>query len=113
MMEIWEKHPEVYHYTSAQGLQGILSSQTLFATHYDYLNDGSELRLLREALPGGLEQTVKEHVLKRWRESSAEKKQIRKLGGVLKVSRDIAADFATIHFDAAFAEIGGNPATTG
>ncbi|MBA0046302.1 DUF2971 domain-containing protein [Mycobacteroides sp. LB1] len=34
----------LYHYTTASGLEGILSSSTLFATHIGYLNDAQELK---------------------------------------------------------------------
>lgn len=34
----------VYHYTDTAGLLGILDSGVLWATHYRYLNDSSELR---------------------------------------------------------------------
>ena len=48
--------PELYHYTSAQGLRGILESGKLRATNFAYLNDAEELsygkdlalRVLRE-----------------------------------------------------------------
>lgn len=34
----------LYHYTTAQGLHGILKDREIFATHYNYLNDISELK---------------------------------------------------------------------
>lgn len=34
--------PVLYHYTSSQGLQGILQTGSLWATHTAYLNDSSE-----------------------------------------------------------------------
>jgi len=40
----WTKEfPEVAHYTTAEGILGILASKTLWATHYRFLNDYSEL----------------------------------------------------------------------
>lgn len=111
-MEVWEKYPEVFHYTGAEGLQGIVTSQTLFATRYDHLNDRSELSLLRDALPKLLEPTVKKFILERWHGSAAYKREIRKNGGVPKVSAEIAADLATIHFDTAFKGGEGVPAVT-
>ena len=39
-----EQHPELVHYTSAAGLAGILKSQTLWATHYSFLNDATEVK---------------------------------------------------------------------
>jgi len=34
----------LYHYTTVSGLEGILSSSTLFATHIGYLNDAEEMK---------------------------------------------------------------------
>jgi len=42
---------ELYHYTGPNGLKGIVESQTLWATHYKYLNDDEEIRLFRDRLP--------------------------------------------------------------
>jgi hypothetical protein len=47
--------PELlYHYTSQSGLDGILSSSSIWATHYRFLNDSMErlhgLKLFKEAL---------------------------------------------------------------
>jgi hypothetical protein len=50
----------LFHYTTAHGLIGILSTQTLFATHADFLNDSSECRLLREVLQPQLIKEFKE-----------------------------------------------------
>lgn len=47
-----EKHPELFHYTSVAGLEGILTSQCLWATHWQYLNDSAELQhFATEQLP--------------------------------------------------------------
>jgi hypothetical protein len=40
----------IFHYTDAKGLIGILSSKSLFATHYRYLNDTSEASAIRDLL---------------------------------------------------------------
>ena len=37
-----DEYPEVWHYTTASGLQGILTSQQLWATDIFYLNDAEE-----------------------------------------------------------------------
>lgn len=42
-MDIWEECPEVFHYTNIFGLKGILETQCLHATHYEYLNDSKEM----------------------------------------------------------------------
>lgn len=42
---------ELYHYTGIHGLKGIIESQTLWATHYKYLNDAEEIIHFRDRLP--------------------------------------------------------------
>jgi hypothetical protein len=42
--------PSVFHYTDARGLLGICSTNTLFATHYRYLNDISEGGIIRQLI---------------------------------------------------------------
>ena len=42
-----EPLPEkVFHYTDSSGLLGILNSGVLWATHYRFLNDSSELKYI-------------------------------------------------------------------
>ena len=51
---------ELMHYTSAEGLHGILTSQTLRATHYAFLNDQQEFQyFLNTQLPHVLEAASK------------------------------------------------------
>lgn len=53
MKPLHEDHPQLFHYTTAEGLAGILKSQTLRATNYSYLNDTSEVcHFLVNRLPG-------------------------------------------------------------
>lgn len=40
--KVSEAHEEIYHYTTAVGLEGILRTQQLWATHMAYLNDAEE-----------------------------------------------------------------------
>src|SRR6266700_6216266 len=58
--------PRLYHYTSQEGLLGILSSKTLWATRIQYLNDSTEfaytLALLKKALSLGREQSLKNRI---------------------------------------------------
>lgn len=58
-----EEHPELFHYTNAAGLTGIIRNQTLWATHHAYLNDSEEIRYFgKDRLPNLL-QTVGETYL--------------------------------------------------
>ena len=49
--ELWEKHPELFHYTDFFGVVGILESQSLRATHWRCLNDKEEVKQFQELLP--------------------------------------------------------------
>ena len=50
----------IFHYTDAAGLLGILSSKSLFATHYKYLNDTTEAAAIRELMMPILESEIEE-----------------------------------------------------
>ena len=52
-----ERHPEL-HYTTA-GLEGILKTNTLWATHFLNLSDSSEIILLKKPLVDALEEPIK------------------------------------------------------
>ncbi len=52
--------PSVFHYTSIEGLLGIISSRTLFATHYGYLNDAAEGNVIRNLIMPLLEAEIAE-----------------------------------------------------
>ncbi len=45
---------DLWHYTTAEGLKGILSSQTLWVTDYRYLNDSSEFIYSKQIIRGSL-----------------------------------------------------------
>lgn len=60
-----EEHKEVMHYTSASGLQGIVTRKTLWASHASFLNDAEEVegffsRVFPEILRPELEKHVAE-----------------------------------------------------
>ena len=50
MVKVADAHPRLFHYTTWEGLKGIVESNTLFATHAGFLNDSSELLAARELL---------------------------------------------------------------
>ena len=62
MKPLEEDHPQLFHYTNAAGLDGILRSQTLRATHYAHLNDAEEIRhFLKNRLPEVFERVILNH----------------------------------------------------
>lgn len=73
-----EAHPELFHYTSIGGLEGILRSQSLWGTHWQHLNDSRELghfcellaTLLTDARTAKAEELARTNdAFKRWAES--------------------------------------------
>jgi len=42
----------LYHYTTQEGLLGILEKASIWATHYRYLNDASEGQIVLKLLTG-------------------------------------------------------------
>lgn len=48
MKKTSEEYTKLYHYTTEQGLNGILDSQSLWAKNYKYLNDEKEILLFIE-----------------------------------------------------------------
>jgi len=52
----------VYHYTSLDGLAGIIKSQKIWATHTSYLNDASELIYSRELIYSALDKLQEKNI---------------------------------------------------
>lgn len=101
--EIYDKHPELFHYTSIDGVAGILTSQTIWSTHYKFLNDTSELQLMRFELGERLFHFVKERVVDVFRKSDHKKKKaMRKAGGPIVIARDEAMRLAETFYKTAF-----------
>ncbi len=101
--EIFEKHPELFHYTNHKGLVGILTSQNLRATHYRFLNDTTELQLMRVELGERLFPFVKEQVVEVYRQASFKKKrEMQKAGGAVRLARNESMRLADSFYKTAF-----------
>lgn len=48
----------LFHYTSAQGLYGILASNCIWATHYRFLNDSKELQAARASIETSIQRQL-------------------------------------------------------
>jgi hypothetical protein len=92
--KIAEVHPKLFHYTSASGLEGILKSQTLWATHAAFLNDSAEIRafaarlpeVLRPAVDGGIDKLL---------EVPANRELVKKVGGRAAAVDEVVRGIAT------------------
>jgi hypothetical protein len=74
-------HPELFHYTGIEGLEGIINTQTLWATHFEFSNDTSEFRAFGERLPDILRQKVTSAVEELIRLTPANRALIEQQGG--------------------------------
>jgi hypothetical protein len=92
--EIWDAYPELFHYTSPAGLEGILRTQTLWATHAAFLNDVTELGLFRKRLPEFLRDHVESALLFRAENSDAHLSELNQEGGPSVVASGIARELA-------------------
>lgn len=50
MQKLSEVYEKLFHYTTWDGLMGIIKNQTLWATHYKFLNDFTEIVFFRDKL---------------------------------------------------------------
>lgn len=86
-----EGYSELYHYTTAIGLHGIVTSQQLWATHISYLNDAQELTgFFEHRLPKLLKVPVNSAIEEAYK-SAAGRDHINTLGGVEKVKAELVS----------------------
>lgn len=84
-----EAHPELYHYTSAAGLWGMIEKQQLWATNIAYLNDLEERTgFFSRRLPHLLHETITAAVRKLY-ESPIGKISIDEFGGIDATKQDL------------------------
>lgn len=77
-----EVYERLYHYTTWEGLVGILRSKTLWATHCRFLNDYSEITLFRDKLVSLLIPHVREVYEEKLRRTSHIQPRLSQEGGL-------------------------------
>jgi hypothetical protein len=53
-VETVSRHPELYHYTKPAAFEGIVSTKTLWCSHYREMVDTNEVLLMRKLLPAAV-----------------------------------------------------------
>ena len=86
--ELWEKHPELFHYTTEGGVFGILESQCLRATHWRHLNDKEEIRQFLGPLPELLRPAFRRQY-----------EELAKTNEPLQVLRKHGANLESLHYE--------------
>lgn len=100
--EVHVEHPELFHYTDFNGLSGILESQQLWATHYEHLNDTTEVNHMKEYLVEILAEIFGRAVGEIRKNSLALDLRIRRFGGLLSVVRHEARSFVESMYQVGF-----------
>ena len=77
---------DLWHYTTAEGLKGILSDQTLWATDYRYLNDESEITYSKTIIHKMMLPKVTDKIKQICRVNSEAKKIAALYGGVRNIA---------------------------
>lgn len=87
MQKTSEVYKKLYHYTTWEGLKGILQTQSLWATNYKFLNDYSEIVLLRDKLVTLIYPIVLEGYKHLSKQKPLLKGKIQEQGGLDRVAR--------------------------
>lgn len=96
------EHPELHHYTTRAGVEGIWRSGVLFATHFEYLNDSSEITTFHVQLDEYLRHRILAALKDRQRASFKIKREIDKDGGILKLAQTFSTSICNILFTNTF-----------
>jgi hypothetical protein len=105
MQKTSEVYERLYHYTTWDGLVGILQTKTLWATHYKFLNDYSEIVLFRDKLISLLLPYVREAYEELIKESPHIKQEIDQVGGLGQVVQHDTEVFVDAQYGATGDEI--------
>ncbi len=87
MPKVSEEYIKLYHYTTWEGLLGILDSQSLWATNYKFLNDYSEIVLFKDKLISLVHPYASKTVKKIIQQFPHIKGKVNEKGGIGKVIR--------------------------
>ncbi len=83
-----EEFPELYHYTSRRGLEGIYKTQSLWASRFEVMNDPGEFLYAKRFYVAAVAKQIEAHLVERRKTSLTFQQKLE------KVAPDIAA-FAT------------------
>lgn len=94
-------HPELHHYTTARGLEGIIRTNTLWATYFKELNDAKELQMARLPLVEEISSAFF-ILLKERQKHSLRVRRAKKSESLISVAKKLAIDFVNSHHIIAF-----------
>jgi hypothetical protein len=97
-----KSNPELHHYTTRKGLEGIWKTNSLWAMHFSNLSDSSEIVSLKKPLEEALTTLFKPQIIERQRENFWVRNHVTKEGGVEAVAHGLAHGFVEAGFKLAF-----------
>ncbi len=104
---VLQAHPEVYHYTDERGFEGIVRSNTLWATFYKDLNDTTEVTALREPLRHALGNYFIQTIRTKARNSLKVTMESKRRGGVVAWAQSAAQGLVSALYESALERAGG------
>ncbi|WP_439544287.1 hypothetical protein [Hyphomicrobium sp.] len=104
--DIWDAYSLLHHYTSQDGLEGILQSQTLHATHFKYLNDFTEMQQMEPKLVAEILPEVNDILAAKARSDQAFQAHLSALGGIDLQAQSLAHTIVSGLFNATFGRNG-------
>jgi hypothetical protein len=93
------KVPELHHYTTWNGLHGIISSQTLWATDYRRLNDSKEVSHFKSYFQRSLLNHLKPRLDVLALQSEQKRRQLDQQGGPILLASNWASEYSDLLFD--------------
>jgi len=105
MKKTSEVYKKLYHYTTWEGLQGIIENQTLWATNYKFLNDYSEIIFFKDKLISLIYPYVLDGFKELIKHRPDVKQKINRKGGLQKVVQHDAKGLVDAQYEALGDEI--------
>lgn len=104
-------HPELHHYTTADALEGMISTNSFWATHFRHLNDSTEVLGIAERI-GPAWETSFENILRKRRTISKVNRAIIAYGGLRSASHILAESLYNVFANATFGTAQSPPSQT-
>ena len=103
-LEVFQDHPELHHYTTLDGLQGIVSTGTLWSTHFRDLNDHSEFMAVRKPFEQELTAEFRGLIQEERRHRFKVDQALGKLGGLNKVAANSAKQMIALLYASTYTD---------